>query len=136
MENRETRPRGILRSLPKQVLAVILIAALAGIYPMATHTSWEINVALITGALMSTVNALLGYAAIEYSIGRSYTTFLKIVMGGMGIRLMVMLGVLLLCIKALSFPVIPFVASLMTFYVIFLALEVLYIQFRFRKINP
>jgi hypothetical protein len=135
MESREARPKGILRSLPAQVLTVILVAAIGGVYPMATLASWETNTALIAGTLLSTLNVLAGYAAIEYSIGRSYTTFLKVVMGGMGIRIAAMLGCFLLCIKVLRLPVIPLSSAMMSFYAVFLILEVLYIQTRYRTKN-
>jgi hypothetical protein len=135
MESREARPKGILRSLPAQVLTIILVTAVGGAYPMATLCSSETIIALIAGTLMSTVNVLAGYAAIEYSIGRSYTMFLKVVMGGMGIRMTAMLGIFLLCIKVLRLPVIPLSFAMMSFYAIFLILEVLYIQTRFRTKN-
>jgi hypothetical protein len=135
MENRETRPKGILRSLPTQVLTIILIAVVGGAYPMATLASSETITALIAGTLLSTLNVLAGYAAIEYSIGRSYTTFLKVVMGGMGIRMAAMLGIFLLCIKVLRLPIIPLSSAMMSFYSIFLILEILYIQTRFRPKN-
>jgi len=135
MESREARPKGILKSLPTQVLTVILVAALGGAYPMATLASWETNIALIAGTVLSTVNVLAGYAAIEYSIGRSYTIFLKVVMGGMGIRMAAMLGFFLLCIKVLRLPVIPLSSAMMSFYAVFLILEILYIQTRFRTKN-
>ncbi len=44
--------------------------------------------AVAIGAVMSTVNVLLGIPAIEYyARDKSYTTFLKAVLGGMGLRL-------------------------------------------------
>jgi hypothetical protein len=135
MESGEARPKGILRSLPTQVLAIIFVAAVGGAYPMITLFSAETTIAIIAGTLLSTANVLAGYAAIEYSIGRSYTTFLKVVMGGMGIRMAAMLGFFLLCIKVLQLPVIPLSSAMMSFYAVFLILEVLYIQTRFRTKN-
>ena len=81
---------------------------------------------------MATVNVLAGYAAIEYSVGRSMNTFMKFVLGGMGVRLVVMAGVLLLLIRVFGFHPTVLVASLGVFYVAYLALEVLFIQ---KKLN-
>lgn len=135
MEGRKTRPKEILRSLPGQVLVVIGVVALGGLYPMITRFSRETNIAVVTGTMLSAVNIFLGYAAIEYSIGRSYTTFLKVVMGGMGIRMVVLLGSFLICLKIVGMPVIPLSAAMMSFYGVFLVLEILYIQTRFHTKN-
>ncbi len=135
MESREAQYKGLLTSLPKQVLVVLVLAALGGAYPMAIFTSWETNVALITGTLMSTVNVLLGYAAIEYSIGRSYTTFFKVVLGGMGIRMVALLGSFFICIKVFRLPIIPLSASLLSFYGVYLILEIMHIQLRVHTKN-
>jgi hypothetical protein len=135
MEKREARPKGILKSLPVQVSMIILVTAIAGVYPMATLTSADTNIALIAGTLLSTVNVLAGYAAIEYSIGRSYTTFLKVVMGGMGVRMAAMLGIFFICIKVIRLPVVPLSSAMLSFYALFLTLEILYIQTRFRTKN-
>lgn len=136
MENRKARPRRrILTSLPKQVLAVITGAFLIGAYPCAMQASAATIAALIAGALMSTANVLLGYAAIEYSAGRSYTTFIKFVLGGMGIRMAAMLVTFFLGIRVFELPVVPFSVSMFTFYVVYLILEILYIQSRVHTLH-
>ncbi len=135
MENRESQYKRFLTSLPKQVIAILVLAAIGGVYPMAVHTSRETNIALITGTLMSTANVLLGYAAIEYSIGKSYTTFFKVVLGGMVIRMAVLLGGFFICIKVFRLPIIPLSASLLSFYGLYLILEVIFIHLRVRTKN-
>ncbi|MBM2841088.1 MAG: hypothetical protein HW412_1616, partial [Bacteroidetes bacterium] len=50
--------------------------------------------------------------------------------GGMGIRLVFMLGVLVLLIKVAGLHAVALVVSLLSFYVVYLILEVLYIQER------
>jgi len=92
----------------------------------------EIIQAAIVGALFATVNVLLGYAAIEYSLGKSTTTFFKFVIGGMGLRLLLMAVVLVLLVKVFQLHVGALVGSMGIFYVVFLTLEIFYIQ---KKIN-
>lgn len=90
----------------------------------------ELVVPVVVGAALSTVNVLAGFFAVEYSLERSYTTMLKAVLGGMGIRLVVMLGILILLIKVVGLHAAALVVSLLSFYVVYLVLEVLYIQER------
>ncbi|MEK7249665.1 MAG: hypothetical protein AAB209_04500, partial [Bacteroidota bacterium] len=53
---------------------------------------------------------------------------LQAVLGGMGIRMVVMLGTLVLLIKLAGFHAVGLVVSVLSFYVIYLVLEIFYIQ--------
>jgi len=119
-------------SFPRQIFLAIVVIGCVGIYPLVKFGSNEIIQAAIAGALFATVNVLLGYAAIEYSLGKSTTTFFKFVLGGMGLRLLLMAVVLVLLVKVFHLHVGALVGSMGIFYVVFLTLEVFYIQ---KKIN-
>ena len=86
--------------------------------------------AVAAGAALSTVNVLLGYLAIRYSFDRSHTTFLKAVLGGMGLRLLLMLGAFTVMIVVFGVQAMPLTASLFGFYAVFMALEIVYMQRR------
>jgi hypothetical membrane protein len=58
---------------------------------------------------------------------------LKAVLGGMGLRMLVMLGALLMLIEVFHFSAAPLVVSLMGFYVLFLVLEVMFMQKKLSK---
>ena len=116
------------KRFPLQVLCALIVVALAGVYPMVRYGSSEILIAASVGALLSTVNVLAGFLAIEYSFTRSYTTFLKTVLGGMGVRMALTLGALLVLIKVVGLHTVALTVSLLGFYLIFLILEVLFIQ--------
>lgn len=79
---------------------------------------------------MSFINLFLGYLAIEISFERSHTTFLKYVLGGMVVRLMLMWGVLLLLIRVYGFHSAALMLSLLFFYILNLVLEIFYLQKR------
>jgi hypothetical protein len=87
-----------------------------------------VAIAVATGMGLATVNALAGYRALLYAQGKSYTTFLKVVLGGTGIRIAVLLGALVLLIKVAGMHPVALTVSLLSFYVIFLLLEILCIQ--------
>lgn len=113
---------------PKQI--AIAFAAITGLaaYPLARFGTIEVIVAATTGAIISTINVLLGYLSIEYSLNKSYSTFLKAVLGGMGIRMLLMLAALLILIKMFEFHAVALTVSLLGFYVIYLTIEVIFIQ--------
>ena len=119
-------------SFPRQVILVFVGVGAVSAYPLLAHGSADVIRAVTAGALLSLLNVLAGYAAIEYSFDKSYTTFLKAVLGGMGVRLLVMLGCFVVMIEVLRFPVLPLVLSLFGFYLIYLILEVMFIQ---KKMN-
>lgn len=113
---------------PVQV-AITFTAGLAiAAVPLAMIGSGHIVVAFMTGAVLSTVNVLAGFWAIEYSFDKSFNTLLAAVLGGMGIRIALMLGSLVLLIKFFGFHTIALVISTLSFYLVYLVLEVLYIQ--------
>jgi len=117
-------------SFPRQILVALLIIGWLATYPLVKYGNGEMIRAVIAGAVLATMNVILGYAAIEYSIGKSATTFLKFVLGGMGVRLFAMAGVILLLLNVFGFHVVALVTSLGVCYVVFLTLEIIYIQKR------
>jgi hypothetical protein len=105
-------------------------AAVLTYYPISGFATAEVTRGIIAGSVMSFINVLLGYAAIEISYERSHTTFLKFVLGGMVIRLMLMWGVLLVLIGYFHFHTASLMMSLLFFYVMNLVLEIFYLQKR------
>jgi branched-subunit amino acid ABC-type transport system permease component len=120
-------------SFPRQIAVVFFVSAVVAAYPLFAFASTEVIRACIAGVAISLANVLAGYAAIEYSIDKSYTVFLKVVLGGMGVRMLAMLGALLILIKLFHFQAVPLVVSLMGFYILFLILEVMFMQKKMSK---
>ena len=119
-------------SFPKQILLAFFLISGIGLYPLMMYGGNGVVQAAIVGAVLATVNVLLGYAAIEYSFGKSTTTFFKYVLGGMGIRLLIMAVALIVFIKIVRLHTAALVGSMGIFYIVFLTLEVLFIQ---KKVN-
>jgi hypothetical protein len=115
---------------PTQVgMTLVVMIALAA-YPLARYAPGEVRLAAGAGALIAMLNVLAGYAAIEYAIHRSHTTFLMVVLGGMGVRLLLMLGALVWLILGVGMHAIALTVSLLVCYLVFLVIEVLFIQKR------
>lgn len=115
-------------TLLKQILIVLLVVGGAGTYPLLQYADAEVRQGVIAGVGLSVVNILMGFVVIQFSLNRSYTAFIQIVMGGIAVRLFVMVGLLLFFIGLLKFHSIALVGSLFVMYVVFLTLEVLYIH--------
>jgi hypothetical protein len=112
------------------VAAVLVCAFLLLAYPLTVFTSGEVRTAVAAGAALSTVNVMLGYIAIRYSFDRSHTTFLKAVLGGMGLRLLFMLCAFTALIVGSGLHPVALTVSLLGFYAVFMVLEIVYIQRR------
>jgi hypothetical protein len=115
-------------AFPRRVLLVLLVGAALGLYPLIRIGSGDVLLAVSVGAALSTLNVMAGFLTIEYSFGKSWTTFLKAAVGGMGVRMLVMLGVMVLMLKVVGLDPAAFLISLLGFYAVFLVLEVLYLQ--------
>jgi len=115
-------------SFPRQVFLALFGVGCIGAYPVLHYGSGDITRSALAGAMLATLNVLIGYAAIEYSFGKSTTTFFKYVLGGMGIRMLVLALVLVAFIKIFQFHAAALVSSMGIFYVVYLVLEILFIQ--------
>jgi len=115
-------------SFPKQVLLTCGSICAVSAYPLATYGTGEVQKAALAGGIIATLNILAGYAAIRYSIGRSMNTFMKYVLGGMGVRLAVMTGMLIALVMYFGYHAGALVVSLGIFYVAYLVLEIVFIQ--------
>jgi hypothetical protein len=120
---------------PKQIIIALLFMIVAAAYPVWKSGSGQVVAAVLIGLGLSTINGVAGYLSLEYSYEKGDNTFLKVVLGGMGIRMITMLGVLALLIKFAVVPVVPLLIALLSSYVLYLILEVRYIQKRFRPIS-
>ncbi len=116
------------RRFPLQVSATLGIIGLLAAWPLWRYGTEDVILGAGLGAALSTVNVLLGYAAIEYSFDKSYTVFLKAVLGGMGLRLLLMLGLLAGLILVFRVHTLALTISVLGFYLVYLVLEVMFIQ--------
>lgn len=84
----------------------------------------------IAATLISLVNILLGYVAIETSFEKGSITFLKIVLGGMGARLFLMAGTVFVLIRYFSFEPLHLTLILLFYYALNLGLEIYLLEHR------
>jgi hypothetical protein len=111
-----------------QVTIAFVVIALIAVWPMMRYASPDVLIAAVTGAMLSTLNVLVGFLAIHRTFHRSYTTFLKAVLGGMGIRMAIMLGLLLVLILVAHMHAVALTVALVGYSMIYLILEIFALQ--------
>jgi hypothetical protein len=116
------------RRFPLQVALTFGGISSVALYPLLTWGSTEMLTAAIVGGVLTTANVLFGFLMIEYGLEKSYTTFLKAVLGGMGLRMAIMLAALLVLILACHMHPVALTVSMVLFTTVYLVLEIFYLQ--------
>ena len=118
----------LISTFPGQVALTLSAISTAAVYPLAEYASGEVIRSAVAGSVLATCNVLAGYASIRLSVGKSMSTFMKFVLGGMGVRLLILSVVIILLIRSFGFHPVALVVSLGVFYAAFLTIEILFIQ--------
>jgi hypothetical protein len=79
--------------------------------------------AVLFGLAVALANTIAAHALVRWSAGRSTTAFLRAVLGGMVGRMAVMLAAVVAGLLALGLPRIPLAFSLLSYFVVFLTME-------------
>jgi hypothetical protein len=79
--------------------------------------------AALFGAGLAFANTVAAYALVRWSARRSVHTFMGAVLGGMVGRMGVMLAAVVALVLLLGLPEVPLAVSLLTYFVIFLVIE-------------
>ena len=119
-----------------QALVVVVVVGVASAYPLLMFFSNEVLVAALAGCLLSVLNALAGLLTVEYAFDKPSGTFMKVVLGSMGVRMIVLLGAFYLLIEVFGLHTTALTLFLLGFYIIFLTLEVLFIKRKIEMQNP
>ena len=98
----------------------VVAATLAAAWPAV---SVDARAAVLVGAALSAGNTVLAYFLTVWSITRSPNVFLGVVLGGMVARMVLMLVAVVAAVLGLDLPALPLAASLLAYFVGFLAFE-------------
>jgi F0F1-type ATP synthase assembly protein I len=115
-------------TLPKRIILLVLLIGVLAAYPLFKAGDREITVGFITGCLISLVSVTVGYLLIEYGIEKPNATFLKIILGGMVVRLILIPVVVVVLIRIFQFHLVSLTASLFLSYFLFLIVEILFLN--------
>lgn len=111
-------------SLSRYAILVLLTAAatLAAVGLLAPADP-ALRAAVLFGALLATLNTLVAHGLVAWSERRSTHAFMGAVLGGMVGRMAVMLAAVLAGVLLLGLPRLPLVTSLLSYFSLFLVVE-------------
>jgi F0F1-type ATP synthase assembly protein I len=115
-------------TLPKRIALLVLLIGVLAAYPLHKTGNRDIAVGFITGCLISLVSVTAGYLLIEYAIDKPNATFLKIILGGMAGRLILIPVVVVVLVRVFEFHVLSLTVSLFFSYFLFLIVEILFLN--------
>lgn len=110
------------------IISVITIMLLSFLI-FAKSLSVEIGNALILAIMISVLNFLLFLGSFNYSVRKSNKIFLLFTIGGMGIRLLLMLAAVFVSIKFLKVDLVGFIFGFFIWYVFLLIYEISIVRF-------
>jgi hypothetical protein len=109
--------------------AFFLFLALLLIYSFSI-ISKEYFISVVFGGSLATINFLLGIIAVKIGLNRSQNIFFKAVLGGMLLRLLLMLSLVFISLKFLNINKNSFIFSILFFYALYLIIEVIYLYMK------
>ena len=110
----------------------IAVIAMLIVYPISQFVDEDVLRSIIGGAVLSLFHLVFGYISIEIGFDKTNTTFLKIVLGGMVVRLFLMAGIVFVLLKIYHYDALSLMLSLLVYYVMNLVLEMYLLQ---RKVS-
>lgn len=128
MMMRRNRGGVVDRTFLWQVGLTVAIAGVGWVLVLPRFAGEEVLLGVAVGVSMSVLNAILGTLSAGYAFDKSQTMFMKIVLGGMMVRMGLLLAVLFVLIKFAALHVLSLTISLFAFYLIFLVMEIFSIQ--------
>jgi hypothetical protein len=96
--------------------------------PLSIYSTKEIVQSVVASGLASLFHLLLGYLCIEFGFEKSNTAFLKIILGGSLVRMMLLVGFVFILIRIYQFHAASLMISFLFFYALNLALEIHILQ--------
>ena len=112
----------------RNVLVASIVSAIVLGYPIIVYLNKVQIQSLICGYGISLLNALVGYKMNDMAFNRSVKSFMILVFGGMGLR-MILVGVLLLIvIYYTQLDSVSLISSVFVFYILFAGMEIQYLH--------
>lgn len=112
----------------KYIIISSLFVIVLGAYPIWKYfTVTQIN-SFVFGYIISLINAIIGYKLNTIAFSKPTKSFMVIVFGGMGIRLIVVMLFLVILIQFTSLDSFSLVGSVFFFYMLFISIEIYFLH--------
>ena len=106
-----------------QLVTAVAGVSLALLWPLAGRMGAAGWSAAAWGAALAVLNTLAAYRLVRWSDGKPTVAFFRAVLGGMLVRMALLLVAVVLLLRVAGLPTSPFVVSLLGHFVAFLVLE-------------
>jgi len=123
MENKDPGS-GFYKHLIYSSLIVFIIA----LYPVSAYTSIIQLYSLISGYIIGLLNALIGFKLNLIALKKPVKSFMVLVFGGMGLRMIFIAIIILILIYFAKLDEIYLVASVFFFYTLFVSIELFHLH--------
>ncbi len=115
-------------SFIKHVIISSIIVFVIAVYPVYIYADKLRIYSILCGYIIGLINAILGYKLNKLAFSRSVKSFMVIVFGGMGIRILIIALLLMVLLYAAKLDEVSLVASVFFFYILFAVLEINYLH--------
>ncbi len=106
-----------------QLVAAVAGTSLALLWPLAPRLGAGGGTAAAWGAALAVLNTLVAYRLVRWSRDQPTVTFFRTILGGMLVRMAVLLVAVAVTLQVAALPATPFVVSLLGHFVVFLVIE-------------
>lgn len=110
------------------LISIIIILLVIGLF-ILSGIPQKLFISIIIGFAISAINFLIGISLIKFSITKSEKIFLFALWGGVLIRLILGLMLVLISLIFLEINTYGFIFSILFFYVFYLIIEIFYLNF-------
>lgn len=110
------------------ILSTAIIVSVVTILFILSGISQKLFISIIIGFTISAINFLIGIGLIKFSISKSEKIFLFSLWGGLLIRLILGLTLVLISLIFLEINTYGFIFSILFFYVFYLIIEIFYLN--------
>jgi hypothetical protein len=108
---------------------LVIIGLLVAAY-LLSFINNSVFYSILSSSMIVGGSFITGILAIRFSLNKSHEIFIFTVFGGMFLRLIIMLGLVFICLRFLELNPNSFIFSILFFYVFFLLVEIIYLNFR------
>jgi len=112
------------------ISVIVVLSFLLIILYITSVISKDIFIAAASGAVISSINFILGMIAAKIGYKKAPDAFIKTILGGTILRLFLLIGMVVAGLKILELSRNSFIFSILFFYVFFLIVEIFYLNLR------
>lgn len=130
IQNVKMENKGADSGFYRQIIISSLIVFLIAIYPVSVYASNIQFYSVIAGYVIGLLNAIAGYNLNVLALNKSVKSFMVIVFGGMGVRMIIIAILILILLYFVKLDEISLVSSVFFFYILFVIIELIFLNKR------